>query len=165
MPRYIKQRDKFRCGPVVILNALKWAGVDVSYDESIDHLSNLCRCRRPRGTNHKNFDRAIREAGKGIFRTQLVRHPTIGKIEEHLQDGGALAFNYHWRREEENESSRHFSLVEGISPSGRTFYIANRSHAGRTLQSIHRERFKKWDLRFQRTDPHYKAWFLTREGT
>ena len=164
MPRYTKQRDDFRCGPVSILNALKWAGVDISHAASIAYLSELCDCTESLGTAHKDFDRAIRKAGKGILRVRLVRHPSLGEIEEHLREGGALVLNYRWRREKKGTAARHFSLLTDISPSGRSFYIANGRHDRKALQRMNRERFKKWELRFQRTDPNYKAWFLTRAG-
>ncbi len=164
MPRYIKQRDKFRCGPVAVMNALKWAGEDVSYVADRDRLDKLCNCGPPpSGTNHPGFDRALRAAGKGIYSVRKVRYPTLREIEEHLQNGHAVVFNYYWRDEEEGTSARHFEFLVGVSPSGKSIYVVNGSNCWTTLHRVTRERFKKEELRFQRVDPRYTAWFLKKK--
>ena len=148
MPRYVKQRDHFRCGPIVILNALKWAGVEVSSSEHLDYLTELTACGPPpRGTWHGTFDPALRAAGKGFYSVRRVHHPPLGRIETHLQDGGAVVFNYFWRKEKEGTEGRHFHLLVGMSSSGNSFYVVNRGRRDPTFKRVHRETFKKEDLR------------------
>jgi len=163
MPRYTKQRAPNNCGPAAILNALKWAGADVSHADYMGYLTELASCGPlPRGTWHATFDRALRVAGEGLYSVRRIHFPTLGEIEAHLQGEGALVLNY--REEDRWTISRHFTLMVGVSPSHRSFYIVNRHHGGKALRKINRGQFKKWDLRFQRTDRHYKAWFLIKEG-
>ncbi len=164
MIRFVKQRDQYRCGPIAILNALKWAGARVSSSDYLDYLTELSVCGpSPRGTWHKTFDRALRVAGEDFYSTRRIYYPTLGEIESHLQDGGAIVLNYYWRIDKEKVSSRHFQFLVGISPSGDAFYSVNRGGKQPTLQRLTRETFKKDDLRFQRVDENYKAWFLTKE--
>jgi len=164
MPRYVRQRDQYRCGPIAILNALKWAGAKVSSSDYLDYLTALSVCGpSPRGTWHKTFDRALRVAGEDFYSVRRIYYPTLGEIESHLQDGGAIVLNYYWRIDKEDVSSRHFQLLVGMSASGDIISV-NRGGKQPTLQRLTRETFKKDDLRFQRVDESYKAWFLTKEG-
>ena len=160
MPRYVKQRDKYSCGPVAILNALRWAGVNADYGQSVKRFTATCKCAPPEGTAHREFDSALRKAGKRIFQVRRVHRPLLPQIEAHLQEGGVIVFNYYWRKKDEEH--RHFILLAGISGSGRTFYTVNDFRKGRALRKYQRRYFKKWHLRFQSTDPHYKAWFVSR---
>ncbi len=163
MPRYIKQRDKYRCGPVAILNSLKWAGVAASYSEHTDCLTELAVCGPPpRGTCHGTFDRALRVAGKGFYSVRRVFRPYLGEIEDHLRGGGAIVHSYAWKIDKEDRWGRHFQLLVGISPSGKSLYTVNRAPERSALHRILRKTFKRDDLRFQRVDPCYKAWFLTK---
>ncbi len=165
MPRYVKQRDHFRCGPVAILNALKWAGAKVSSSDYLDYLTELSACGPPpRGTWFKTFDRALRVAGESFYSVRRIYYPTLGEIESHLQDDGAIVFNHYWRTDKKDVSGRHFQLLIGMSASGDSLYSVNRGSKQPALQRLTRETFKMDDLRCQRVDPHYKAWFLTRVG-
>ena len=164
MPRYVRQRDQYRCGPIAILNALKWAGARVSSSDYLDYLTELAVCGpSPRGTWHKTFDRALRVAGEDFYSVRRIYYPTLGEIEFHLQDDGAIVLNYYWRIDKEDVSSRHFQLLVGMNASGDVLSV-NRGGKQPTLQRLTRETFKTDDLRFQRVDESYKAWFLTKEG-
>ena len=162
MSLFTKQRDKFRCGPVAILNALRWAGVDIPYDE-IHFIGELCIVTSPDGSTHGSFDKALRKMGDNHFTVRKVMKPSLFEIEEHLRLGGALVLNYRWRRDwimdPKKRTSRHYSLIIGISDSGRTFYVVNGRRKRKALKGIRREDFKKWELRFPKDD--LKAWFLT----
>jgi hypothetical protein len=156
-PRYTRQRDQFRCGPVAIMNALKWAGKKCSYDELRDPLTRSCKCKSPHGTKHRNFDAVLREAGKKLYSVRRVYHPTLAEIESHLRGGGAIVLNYKWGK---NKYDRHFHLLTGVSPSGDFFYTVNNFPLVPVLYRLDRKMFKKHNLRFQRTDSMYKGWFL-----
>ncbi len=161
-PRYTKQRDKFRCGPIAILNALRWVGVSIPYKELLPSLERLCECVAPDGTRHAAFDRTLREVGKDIFTVRRVHHPSLAQIEEHLREGGHIILNYRWTHA--GMDRRHFESLVEVSLSGRSFYVVNGSLRGPALRKVTRTRFKEYDLRFQRVDPSFKAWFLTKRG-
>lgn len=161
MPRFTKQRDRYSCGPVAILNALRWSGMDAPYKELIDIFQKVCNCEPGRGTNHSDFDRALRFFGTDLFRVRRVQRPCLGKIEQHLRDDGCVILNYRWTRG--GKGYRHFSLVNGVSPSGATFFLVNDSTVGPAQQALGRRAFVNEILRYQRVDPHFKGWFLTQE--
>ncbi len=163
-PKYFKQRDKFRCGPVAILNALKWAGVAVTVKHDLPRLCRLCSCVDS-GIQHEAMNRGLRKAGRGHFTTRLVWHPKLHEIENHLRSGGAIIVNYHWEKVTRYhiEISRHYVLMSDMSDSGTYFGMANYQQKRPAYQRVHRNTIKNHLLRYQRVDRKYKAWFLTKE--
>ncbi len=161
--RYVKQRDHYSCGPVAIMNVLKWVGVRFNYQERIKVLQEACDCVPTRGTRHAAFDRALRHV-VGLLpvdvRVRRVHRPKLSQIEEHLLSGGIVVLNYRWKTDEEG-FSRHFVLLTKVSGNGKYFLTANDSTGGPAARVINRATLKKFNLRFQRPDPHYKAWFVS----
>jgi hypothetical protein len=162
MTRYARQQDNFRCGPVGILNALKWSGVAATVDRTLPYLCGLTGCVDG-GVRHREMDKALREAGCGHFTTRLVRRPKLHEIENHLKSGGAIIVNYYWEKKRRDyiETSRHYVLISDISPSGTYFGMVNYEKVRPTYQRVHRNTIKKHVLRYQRVDKIFKAWFLT----
>ena len=163
-PRYVKQRDKFSCGPVAIMNVLKWSGMEFSHEYLRDWAGGLCECGPPDGTAHKKFEKGLRQASKAYgrpFTVRKVMHPTLAQIDEHLREGGAIVLNYYWRREDEGTSNRHFMLVAGISDSGKSYLTVNDHREGPAARWDTRTLFKKSNLRFQKTDSSFKGWFIS----
>lgn len=161
--RYVKQRDHYSCGPVAIMNVLKWVGVRFNYRDRIKAFQEACSCIPTRGTNHSSFDRALRQI-VGLLpvdvRVRRVHRPKLSQMEEHLRSGGIVVLNYRWEAEEEG-FSRHFMLLTKVYGSGKYFLTVNDRRRGPAAQAIHRSTLKKFNLRFQRPDPHYKAWFVS----
>ena len=109
MARYTKQRDRYSCGPIAILNSLRWAGIDLSYPEGIKWLTSLSQCKKYYGSPHVFFNPALIEAGKGIYSVKRTNRPTLKEIETHLHNLGAIVLSYSWRTEEKD--GRHYSLL------------------------------------------------------
>lgn len=127
MPRYVKQRDEFRCGPIAILNTLKWAGCNVTA-KLIPVLFKEVSCSPLFGTAESNITRGLRKLGKGIFFTQTDRRPSLQKIERSLRKGKAVILGYWYHTddpEQKNYEMGHYALIIGVSPSGLTFYVEN----------------------------------------
>jgi len=163
MPRYTKQRDTFRCGPIAILNSIKWTGIEAPYSQFVPIISRLSRCEPPEGTSHGFFDQALRIVGQKCpkpFQVRRINQPYLFQIEDHLRADGAVILNYYWRQE--YLDARHFLLITGLSPSGQTLYTVNGHREGRALRAVRRQTFVNHHLRFQRVDESFKAWFLTR---
>lgn len=172
MPRYTKQRDRYSCGPIVILNSLRWAGEPASY-ERLSRLRTLCDTIPGQGTRHAPFDRALRMMGRDIFSVRRVYRPKLRAIERHLRKGGAIVINYKWRegsmapRQMTDETwgkkwARHFGLLVGIDARGR-FHVVNIYEEGEALHALDRASFKTEFLR-QISYPSYKGWFLEKIG-
>jgi len=161
--RFVRQRDNYSCGPVAIMNVLKWAGHPINYQDSISQLQRLCNCRPKdgKGTMHSDFDRALRKIADrlGSFKVRRVHRPALSEIEEHLQAGGLVILNYYWRKK--GEGYRHFSILADVKPSGKYFLTVNDFAHGPAERIVSRKKFKNFNLRFQRVDPHYKAWFIS----
>lgn len=163
MLRYVKQRETYSCGPVAIMNVCKWAGEQFAYQEAFKPLRRLCACSTKKGTKHAAFDKALRTMAKrvGGLRVRRVHRPKLGQMEKHLRLGGAVVLNFRWKTEVEDY--RHFSLLTEIADWDLNFFrIVNNYQSGPAAIWISRSQFKKHNLRFQRTDPHYKAWFVSR---
>lgn len=88
--RYKKQNDNFRCGPVALLNAMKWAGARVSYKDWIDYLCALCNCYDSKGTKYPDLIKAFRACSKGLFSFKQVDFPSLKEIQNHIRKEGAV---------------------------------------------------------------------------
>ncbi len=162
--RYAKQRDQYSCGPTAIINVLKWAGVDCSYEKSLKLVQKLCGCvNPPNGTGHVDFDKALRIVADklGCLKIRRVYYPALWQIEKQLKENGIVVLSYRWHDEEEG-SYRHFMLLVEVSESGKSFLTVNNQRGpGPALVRVPRKFVRKDLLRFQKTDPHYKAWFVS----
>jgi hypothetical protein len=88
--KYIKQKDNTSCGPVAIINILKWLGCNVGYDY-IDMARALCKWRggTDGGTGDiKNALRALKI--KAIHR----KHFTLKKLDKHINNNGIAILEY-----------------------------------------------------------------------
>ena len=176
--RYIRQKDQYSCGPIAIMNILKWSGVEFSYREAIKFFQKICNCRASHGgTTHSSFDWALRRVGEhleGGLHIRRVYRPALWQIEEHLKAGGVIALNYHWRKDTAGKKvkkvkkvkkgdleGRHFILLVGVSEEGQSFLTVNEYHFGPALVPVSRKFVRQDLLRFQRTDSHGKAWFVS----
>ena len=85
--RFCKQQDGFSCGPVALLNLMKWIGFNLKYREWIWIFRALCNTSID-GTYDKDFDRAIRKLSR-TCRCFSVRKPKkkgIRKLRLHLNN-------------------------------------------------------------------------------
>ncbi len=164
MARYLKQRDGYSCGPVAIMNVVKWAGLTFSYKNEIKFFQSICGCRPVFGTNHSNFEKALYTIAREVegLKVKRVYKPKLWQIEDHLGAGGIIILNYYWKRA--GTHARHFMILNRVSNSGKSFLTINDYRAGPAARWTSRETFKRVNLRFQRTDSLFKAWFISRKG-
>lgn len=162
--RYVKQRDKYSCGPVAIMNVLKWVGVKFTYNTRIKVLQEICNCIPIRGTKHAAFDKAFRRTMELLpidIRVRRVHRPKLKQIEDHLRSKGIVILNYRWQSKGVKGISRHFMLLTKIYGTGKYFLVVNDYSDGPAAHTIHRKTLKTRNLCFQRVDPHYKGWFIS----
>lgn len=159
MPRYTKQRDHYNCGPVAILNALRWAGINAPYASRIASLERWCRSEPPdQGCSDTNFDRALRRAGSGIFLVRRVYQPLPRDIKAHLGAGEAVILNYGWK--DGDRYGRHFSLI--VPGSSRAPFRTVNAHTKGPAERDHGFKIlREIGYQFQ-PDERRKGWFLTR---
>lgn len=93
MTRYCRQRDKFRCGPIALLNTMKWVGLpNVTYQD-VFRISKMCGCTPPWGTEPSKLTTAARQ----LFGTECVIRSgrvTYRQLKEHLSGGGVAILCY-----------------------------------------------------------------------
>lgn len=158
MPRYMRQRNRFSCGPIAILNSLKWAGQKVTYEGWYRNLKRACGCNRIFGTNQKIFDKNLRYLGSHLFTIRKRNRPKLSEIEKHVTNGGAVLLSYYWNNN--GYSGRHFALI--VDYDGKYFTVVNDSRV-ETVMKISRKGFKRRCLRFQRTNRYLRGWFLRKK--
>jgi len=86
--RYVKQpRDTYICGPVAVINALKWAGSNTTLKD-LKKVKNVCEYNL--GVKSGDVSRALRKLGRPYLKFICRRYATIDKIDEHLDKGGFI---------------------------------------------------------------------------
>lgn len=160
--RYIRQKPYSNaCGPVAIINALKWAGYSAT-NECLPWVSTRAWCYGG-GTTNTDFNRVIRSfdhlqvlPGKSPFYA-----PPIDLIDYCLASGGAFAIGYTYKRNGK-VISRHFSLC--VARRGKSYVFVNDAPRKykKTVHNVRRSTLVKM-LKF-RDEYGGKAavWFLDR---
>ena len=120
MPRYVNQPESHACGPTVVLNALKWAGLPATLKHDFDNIATLCDYEQNEGSPEHSIDRSLRDLLKGAAKVRKPRFAMIWDIEEHLEKGGACVLTVtDW-------SDAHVFLVTG--KRGKLFITHNYNH-------------------------------------
>jgi len=103
--KYKLQLDTYSCGPVVVYNALAWAGKDRDFKQ----LFSDCRCNRKRGTAVRDIDKVIRKHFKKVhfYGYDEEIGTNIEMLDNHLQKGGAVIIRYVF----ENDLIGHYALI------------------------------------------------------
>ena len=164
--RYCRQLDYVSCGPICILNCLKWSGIDVTSQSHLPYLQFSCRTidlEEPEdpdnnGTFDSDFDRVLRYVGKGVFNVRRQRFPTAEEIREHLESGGAVAISYHW--EEDGQVGDHFCFISGMK---RGFFECVNDHHSSYESTVSLRRIITLRTWLKKYDDCPTAWFLTME--
>jgi len=159
MPKYVRQRDHTSCGPVAIINILKWLGFNVTYGEYIDVLRAMCRCEPgPRGgTESADMARALRRLK---IKYKKYKMPSIKQVDQHLDNGGIILLDYQIPYSTKagklifDKGEWHFALC--IGRTSKTYVVVNdgtKHTVGRRSRKTMKALFKNAD------DPNY-GWFI-----
>jgi hypothetical protein len=166
LAKYIRQPDSYSCGPTAILNALKWAGLDVTLQE-FPLLQFSCRTVDPdsndiedHGTLDHDFDRVLRWSGKKVLKVRRRKNPSFKDIYIHVKSGGAICLGYFWR--EKKQGGEHFCFISGMRRG--LFHVVNDHTILDFSNSNDRLRTSKTIKNWMKikTDDCPIAWFLTR---
>lgn len=108
MPRYIKQKDDFSCGPIALLNVRLWAGQSVSYKQNYKECRVICKCSEE-GTQRSHFQRALNHFAPNSYDVYTNSYLNIRDLANHIKaDGIAVLMHYF-----PNAWYSHFCLVTG----------------------------------------------------
>ena len=161
MGRYILQKDKISCGPVAIINALKWGGSLVTEDE-LFLFQFSCRTINPEnpsdhesgGTHTHDFDRTLRYAAKPLLNIKRKKFPSFRSVKNHLLSGGAICIAYYWK--DKTEDGFHFAFIEQIE---RGCWLVINDHEG-YMRKRSDKTIRKW---FSKKEDCPTVWFLKRK--
>ena len=129
--RYLKQRDRYACGPIAVLNALKWAGAKVSYNSHFNRIKKLSKCHLD-GADYDGLIKAVKNY-KSIFCVQENHFVDIGDIDFYLKEGGSIILEYYYRDLESTEGYvGHFVFIPG--KWGKYFLVVNNYQKGPAIQ-------------------------------
>ena len=79
--RWIAQKNKSSCGPIAILNILKWLEIEINYSKDYCKYKRKCKCTKD-GTHQPYFEKSLNSiAGIDVKCKNL---PTIKEIEDAL---------------------------------------------------------------------------------
>ena len=135
--RFIRQRDDHSCGPVAIINALKWAGVPVTYRTHFRRIKRLCRTTQDWGTRREDMSKALARYGLAL-RYEVRSLVTLQEMEKHLLSGSALILEY-WFREGEKYDG-HYVFIYHNDDHG--FMVVNDMTSGQAAQPRTRKELK-----------------------
>ncbi len=145
MTRFIKQKDGFRCGPVAIINALKWHGEPATYKD-IKVVSKILKCKRS-GTHTDNVDRVV----KKLFNVSRDK-PLLKDLNSHLDNEGAILIQFRWP----NTKTSHYTLI--TKRKGQCYHFIN-LYNDQTHSVIKKSTFKKF-IKRTKFLPH--MWLLSK---
>jgi len=127
MIRYLKQRDEFSCGPIAVINALKWAGLKVTEKTHKKHMIRLTNCKSHHGRGFGgcfpyDIDYALLQY-KSIKICKVYdafdradRTNMFTEINNHLDNDGSLLMRYFWK-----PGRGHYTFCIGRTPKTYTF--------------------------------------------
>lgn len=158
MPRYVRQKDQFSCGPIAIMNALKWAGIRTTYKTHFREIRTLCKTTASWGTTPENMTATIRKYCRCLnFTTKSL--VTLREIDEHLASGGAVILEYWFR--DEMDYDGHYVFI--FREHGHDFIAANAMLGSPAAQPCPRGMLKSMlSCKKYRHTGSPSAWFLTR---
>ena len=153
MIRWLGQRDEFRCGPIALVNIMKWAGIKEFEGHRVNeklakgYLSVRCWTDKE-GTFNYHFEIMLRSLpGLKITKyTHSKRHTkrlSRRDIKKHLKSGGIVLLDTPWWNSKKRKHEWHYSLLVDVITGGRLYYIINHSSGitrgilrGRTLAKM-----------------------------
>lgn len=116
-PRYVKQRDSFRCVPHAIVNALKWAGLKPNAKQLIAQLCEELDTRPGYGTKPGSIHQVMKQHLKKHLKIRRRQYrPSLDWLRNQSEKGLSF-FMVHKLPFDE---LIHMSFISGIAPGGFT---------------------------------------------
>jgi len=153
MNQYYRQTDGFRCGPISVMNALRWAGCDYPFSYFKEELDvDSLAPYTPRGTCQEDMDYMLNRWADYSQLFGVVKfhsRPSLKLLDGIIRKGNSAVIHYAW------ELSNHYSLAFQRTPC--FYYIANHYTIPGNKKAVHKvsRRSLSKDLRFDRSE----SWF------
>lgn len=110
MPRYVKQRNTYSCGVIAVINALKWAGYNFTYDQLYNVLSEVLQTNSEIGTEEKYLDKVLKLFGSKVFSVTHVKSINFKQLNKEIEEGHAVILLTHT---DDHDKDMHYFLVIG----------------------------------------------------
>lgn len=148
--KYYRQTDTFRCGPIAIMNTLRWAGTSYPFSYFKNELDYDTEANIPPwGTN---LDRLIYTLYRwsyhsGLYSLEAIHSQTnLKTLDQILKRGNSVVVRYGWAR------TNHISFVFDRTP----FYYYTANHyddpkVPRAIRRVSRPSLSQ-DLRYSKED-------------
>jgi|15BtaG_2_1085339.scaffolds.fasta_scaffold46470_2 hypothetical protein len=119
--RYVKQRNNTSCGPIAVLNALKWAGFKFTMKNSYKRLAKKCKYNVSEGAWPIDVLNAI-SSYKRL--TVTPDAPTkIQDLDDRIRAGSSCILTYYWYDEGAQEVLSHYTFISEMQ--GTSFVCHN----------------------------------------
>lgn len=110
--RYVKQKDKYACGPIAVLNALKWAGASAPYKKTFKRLKKLTDCTIG-GSDYDGIVKAIKHYPK-VFDFIENHFIEMSDIDYYIKEGASIILEYYYKDLEVSDGYvGHFVFIAG----------------------------------------------------
>lgn len=111
-PRYAKQQDTYSCGPVALLNTLKWRGYNATLKD-LPKLRGYCKATpEKKGCGRMDFDKALIRFSK-IHAARRDR-PNMRMINKHLDRHGLVLVLISTRLESGEIDGHYFVVLKRV---------------------------------------------------
>jgi hypothetical protein len=116
--RWIAQKNKSSCGPVAILNVLKWVDVEINYTRDYQKYKRKCKCTKE-GTHQPYFEKSLNSIGSIEVKSKNL--PTIREIEDSLSSEQLIVMKSEYYFNLKTEG--HFFIVSEMKED--RFFLVN----------------------------------------
>lgn len=159
-PRYVGQRDGISCGPLAILNILKWAGYAIT-SNYLKNLRKYCKTDKD-GTDTKYISKVLNRYSKLEYK--CIPFVKINDLHKHLENEGSAIIEVSWFNEDINDSAGHFYVIIGvIEIDNKTFYKVINWKKGFTQNFAERKVIIKEFRKCMKSEENPKAWLIKRK--
>ena len=137
MIRWLGQRDEFRCGPIALVNIMKWAGIaefeghKVNEELAKGHLSVRCWTDK-----YGTFPHCLEPVLNTLPGIKVEKYPKPSRlnIKKHLQNDGIVLLDSYWWDRKKHKWIGHYGLLIDVIANGKLYYAVNCVGSGtRTL--------------------------------
>lgn len=142
MVKYSKQLNKTDCGPMAVLNALKWAGYPVSCRRGYKSIKKNCKWKAGQGTYYSDIYKTLQKYSK--LKSRIIKSPKLKELDSLLEKGYTFILLYTHK----HGRCSHFIFCSGKS-SKKYFFkndssvYTNRARVRKTINSYLRKSLRK----------------------
>jgi len=155
MVRYLKQRDGYSCGPVAVLNAMKWAGFEVT-GENLKVFRWIALCTSPHGCWPRHLHNLIKLQFERKA-SAMKGKPTMKYMDKWLDQGNSIIMRYFWHDKERNKRVGHYIFIPDRTE--KYYKVCNDGRNRPALTMISRKTMNNY-LRMQRKGDTCCTWFI-----